>query len=155
MHSGPEPHRAQGQPNPQHRYRRGYIPLSFLVVPPILYWLYTTVQGDEPLSPFTYTDHTVSSTRKLTSKHVEIAVPLDAPSRALFSHPDLAAAGPSRPRVPPDAQESRGSAITVHHLMVKNPDLMIERPYTPVNDAEADGEARLVVKRVRGGEVGR
>jgi cytochrome-b5 reductase len=39
--------------------------------------------------------------------------------------------------------------------MVKNPDLMIERPYTPVNDAEADGEARLVVKRVRGGEVGR
>ncbi|WVQ83198.1 hypothetical protein IAT38_005337 [Cryptococcus sp. DSM 104549] len=39
--------------------------------------------------------------------------------------------------------------------MVKSPDIQIERPYTPVNDAVQDGEARMVVKRVRGGEVGR
>jgi hypothetical protein len=39
--------------------------------------------------------------------------------------------------------------------MVKNPDLMIERPYTPINDVRADGEVRIVVKRVKGGEVGR
>jgi cytochrome-b5 reductase len=112
------------------------------------------------LSPYSYTDHTVSTTRKLTSKHIEIAVPLDDASRDLFHHPELVAAGPSRPAASGVAgtgtKESNGSrAITVHHLMVKNPDLMIERPYTPVNDVEADGQARLVVKRVRGGEVGR
>jgi cytochrome-b5 reductase len=39
--------------------------------------------------------------------------------------------------------------------MVRSSALMIERPYTPVNDVDADGEARLVVKRVPGGEVGR
>jgi cytochrome-b5 reductase len=39
--------------------------------------------------------------------------------------------------------------------MVKNPDLMIERAYTPVNDVAADGRLRMVVKRVPGGEVGR
>jgi cytochrome-b5 reductase len=45
--------------------------------------------------------------------------------------------------------------IVVSHVMVKNPDLMIERPYTPVNDVEKDGEVRIVVKKVKGGEVGR
>ncbi|KAL7421741.1 hypothetical protein Q5752_003512 [Cryptotrichosporon argae] len=39
--------------------------------------------------------------------------------------------------------------------MVKSPDIQIERPYTPVNDAAADGEVCMVVKRVKGGEVGR
>jgi cytochrome-b5 reductase len=39
--------------------------------------------------------------------------------------------------------------------MVKSPDLMIERPYTPVNDVKAEGDVKLVVKRVRAGEVGR
>lgn len=143
-----------------YRYRRGYIPLSFLALPPILYWAWSSVAGDDPLSPYSYTDHTVSTKRKLTSKHIEIAVPLDAASRDLFHHPELVAAGPSRPTASRAAGtgtgEGNGSrAITVHHLMVKNPDLMIERPYTPVNDVEADGQARLVVKRVRGGEVGR
>jgi cytochrome-b5 reductase len=32
---------------------------------------------------------------------------------------------------------------------------MIERPYTPINDVAADGEMAMVVKRVKGGEVGR
>ena len=145
---------------PSERPRRGYIPLSFLVVPPILYWLYTSTRDDEPLSPYSYTDHTVSCVRKLTASHVQVAVPLDSDSRQLFSHPELVAAGPSQPPSPstaahPERSEAASRAITVHHVMVKNPDLMIERPYTPVNDVEADGEARLVVKRVRGGEVGR
>jgi cytochrome-b5 reductase len=52
-----------------------------------------------------------------------------------------------------EARDVQG--VTVYHVMVKSPDLMIERPYTPVNDVRTDGEVRLVVKRVRGGEVGR
>ena len=40
-------------------------------------------------------------------------------------------------------------------MMIKSPDIQIERPYTPVNDVLADGEIRVVVKRVKGGEVGR
>lgn len=50
---------------------------------------------------------------------------------------------------------AKGKEVTVYHVMVKSPDLMIERPYTPVHDVGADGEVKLVVKRVRGGEVGR
>jgi hypothetical protein len=45
--------------------------------------------------------------------------------------------------------------VDVWHVYVKSPDLQIERPYTPINDVEKDGFARLLVKRVKGGEVGR
>jgi cytochrome-b5 reductase len=45
--------------------------------------------------------------------------------------------------------------VTIHHVMIKSPDLQIERPYTPINDVVADGELKLVVKAVKGGEVGR
>lgn len=68
-------------------------------------------------------------------------------SSAAFSKTGISASDPQT------ATESQ--TIMVHHVMVKSPDLMIERPYTPVNDVDADGEVRLVVKRVRGGEVGR
>lgn len=40
-------------------------------------------------------------------------------------------------------------------MMVKNPDIQIERPYTPINDVGKDGEVQMVIKRVKGGEVGR
>jgi cytochrome-b5 reductase len=43
----------------------------------------------------------------------------------------------------------------IEHIMIKNPDLQIERPYTPVNDVSKDGEVDVIVKRVRGGEVGK
>lgn len=45
--------------------------------------------------------------------------------------------------------------MTIYHVCIKSPDLQIERPYTPINDPERDGYMDLVVKRVRGGEVGR
>lgn len=45
--------------------------------------------------------------------------------------------------------------VTIQHVMIKSPDLQIERPYTPVNDVRKDGEVKVVVKRVKGGEVGR
>lgn len=44
---------------------------------------------------------------------------------------------------------------TIHHICVKSPDLQIERPYTPINDVQKDGVMKIVVKRVKGGEVGR
>lgn len=40
-------------------------------------------------------------------------------------------------------------------MMVGAPDIQIERPYTPINDPVADGDVKMVVKRVKGGEVGR
>lgn len=43
----------------------------------------------------------------------------------------------------------------VQHMMIGAPDIQIERPYTPVNDPGADADVKMVVKRVRGGEVGR
>lgn len=45
--------------------------------------------------------------------------------------------------------------VVIHHVCVKSPDLQIERPYTPINDPAKDGYMDIVVKRVKGGEVGR
>lgn len=141
---------AQSGPQVQRRY----IPLSFLILPPILWYLYDTTRDAPPLSPYEYTDHNLISNERISPRHVCASVKLDEASRSLFgSSPDsLLAQGPSRRSEDGGAE---AGLITVHHLMVKNPDLMIERPYTPVNDAEKDGEAKLVVKRVKGGEVGR
>jgi len=47
------------------------------------------------------------------------------------------------------------NTIVIQHVMVKNPDLQIERPYTPINDVEHNGQIDLIVKKVKGGEVGR
>jgi len=54
-----------------------------------------------------------------------------------------------------NAKERSSEVVTIQHVCVKSPDLQIERPYTPVNDPAADGYMEFVVKRVRGGEVGR
>ncbi len=45
--------------------------------------------------------------------------------------------------------------MAIQHVMIKSPDLQIERPYTPINDIVKDGDIRIVVKRVKAGEVGR
>lgn len=52
----------------------------------------------------------------------------------------------------------KGGEVVIQHVMVKSPDIQIERPYTLINDpnaANGEREMRMVVKRVRGGEVGR
>lgn len=81
----------------------------------------------------------------MTPRHALLTMPVDTAERAQFGSEAVTASGAQAP----------DNVVVVQHVMVRNPTLMIERPYTPINDVEADGEMRMVVKRVRGGEVGR
>ncbi|KAI9639668.1 uncharacterized protein MKK02DRAFT_39990 [Dioszegia hungarica] len=127
-----------------------FIPLSLFILPPIL-WYLSKDGASSTLNPAVYTDHTVKSARKVSEQHKEVVISLSPGSAETF-------AGGSALITPEKLQaagKGEGKAVTVYHVMVKSPDLMIERPYTPVNDVKAEGEVKLVVKRVRGGEVGR
>lgn len=95
----------------------------------------------KPLDPYTYSDHEVRSSTRLTPQHAQLAIPLLPTDAAKWRRPE--------------PQSDKDEVISIRHVMVKNPDLQIERPYTPVNDVGKDGDIKLVVKRVKGGEVGR
>ncbi|RSH83740.1 hypothetical protein EHS25_005355 [Saitozyma podzolica] len=134
-------------PSPAPARRRGfYLPLSLLLVVPAIYYFYPS-SPSRRLSPYTYSDHPVSSTTPLGPSHKELAVPIPRESIGLF--------GTDAVRLDGTPVKKDDEELVVQHVMVKNPDLQIERPYTPTNDVETDGEMRLVVKRVKGGEVGR
>jgi hypothetical protein len=124
------PHKKPTPPKRDRRYYLLALPLAFL---PFSFF----GSSKRPLDPYTYSDHPVASTSKLTPQHARIRIPLSPSDAALF------------------AGASGDGVVTVEHVMIKNPDLQIERPYTPVNDIAKDGELDLVVKRVQGGEVGR
>lgn len=116
--------------------------LSLALLPPLLLWFSGTKQG---LSPQIYSDHKVGSTSKVTPQHALVAIPVPPESLDLFSKDAVRKSG----------EQASDGEVVVKHIMVKSPDIQIERPYTPINDVSKDGEVRLVVKRVRGGEVGR
>jgi hypothetical protein len=134
-------------PPPAPARRRGfYLPLSLLLITPAIYYFYPT-SPSRRLSPYTYSDHPVSSTTPLGPSHKELVVPIPPESIGSF--------GTDAVRLDGAHVRKDHGEVVVQHVMIKNPDLQIERPYTPTNDVEEDGEMRLVVKRVKGGEVGR
>ncbi|KAK6910229.1 hypothetical protein I203_104261 [Kwoniella mangroviensis CBS 8507] len=100
------------------------------------------------LTPHTYSEQPISSTQTLSPQHKLITVPISQPStsREFFERPY---------RTDGSIANTEGGEVVVQHMMIKSPDIQIERPYTPINDCLDDGEIRMVVKRVRGGEVGR
>lgn len=89
------------------------------------------------LSPQTYTRHRITKFCVLSPTHVYIELSLTPASAALFRSRDA------------------DGRVLIQHICVKSPDIVIERPYTPLNDVAKDGKIKLVVKRVKGGEVGR
>jgi cytochrome-b5 reductase len=135
--------------------------LAVLALLPLLYFL----KPSQPLNPQVYSDHPVSSVAPVGPAHVELVVPVSdaergqfGPGAVVFSPYGVPPRPPSSPTPFPTASDSGAplpGTVVVQHIMVKNPDLMIERAYTPVNDVAADGRLRMVVKRVPGGEVGR
>ncbi|WWC61754.1 uncharacterized protein I303_104339 [Kwoniella dejecticola CBS 10117] len=100
------------------------------------------------LAPHMYSDQPVSSTKSISTQHklVSIPIPSSSTSKEYFTKPY---------RTVGSLADVEGGEIVIQHMMIKSPDIQIERPYTPINDPLADGEVRLVVKRVQGGEVGR
>ena len=112
---------------------------------PVLSFFFGSIFGvgsdDTPdLTPFKYTKHRVLSVKRISPQHVLVDIQVSEKSRAAFGN-----------------SESAGQVgnLDIWHVYVKSPDLQIERPYTPINDVEKDGFIRLLVKRVKGGEVGR
>lgn len=98
----------------------------------------------KPIDPYVYSDHKVGSSTRLTPQHALLAIPLSTSDAATFKSPRS-----------DNGDGTEDGSVVIQHLMVKNPDIQIERPYTPINDVGKDGEVRMVVKRVKGGEVGR
>lgn len=142
-------------PGTPHSRRRLVAALS--VLPILIYWF--TPRRD-PLNPEVYSDH-AASIAPVGPAHVLLTVPIEAADRPQFGS-EAWVDGPygTIPKPPPRAPSGKagdvsGETVVVQHVMVKNPQLMIERHYTPINDSEKDGEMRMVVKRVKGGEVGR
>ncbi|KAJ9109269.1 hypothetical protein QFC21_000598 [Naganishia friedmannii] len=132
----------------RHRSQSNNTPYSAIPIISIFFPAFWRSGSDETpdLSPFKYTRHRVSSTKRISPQHVLIDIPISSRSREAFRNGTSTDVEPA----------ANGTAVVdVWHVYVKSPDLQIERPYTPINDVEKDGYARLLVKRVQGGEVGR
>lgn len=135
-----------GGPSRPSNQRAFSLPLALLLVLPAAYYFYPTERANRRLSPQTYSEQQVVATASLSPTHKLVRVAVVPSDRALF--------GSSAVRQDGTPATADGEVV-VQHVMIKSPDLQIERPYTPINDAEADGSMDMIVKRVRGGEVGR
>jgi hypothetical protein len=118
---------------------------------PILSFFFSSLFGagsdnTPDLTPFTYTTHRVLSVKRISPQHVLIDIQISERSKEEFGNHDGANGK--------ESSTGRGM-LDIWHVYVKSPDLQIERPYTPINDVQKDGYIRLLVKRVKGGEVGR
>ena len=103
---------------------------------PGLYYLFSP--PTLPLSPTSYSRQKIEGTETISPQHKLVSIPVSPAAQDLFDR----------------LQDKDQGELTVFHMMVGSPDIQIERPYTPVNDPN-DGKLDMVVKRVRGGEVGR
>ncbi|KAJ9108332.1 hypothetical protein QFC20_003493 [Naganishia adeliensis] len=132
-----------GRRNHKERISHGAIPvLSFFFSS-----LFGAGSDDTPdLTPSKYTTHRVLSVKRISPQHVLIDIQISERSKDEFGN-----------RGGADGKDSstKGGILDIWHVYVKSPDLQIERPYTPINDVQKDGYIRLLVKRVKGGEVGR
>jgi cytochrome-b5 reductase len=107
-----------------------------------LYWL---LGGSKPpLSPQYYSTQTISDSKAIAPGHKIVSISIPSSASQLFTSPYRR-----------DGSQAEDGEIVVQHIMVGAPDIQIERPYTFVNDPIVDRDAQMVVKRVKGGEVGR
>jgi cytochrome-b5 reductase len=66
--------------------------------------------------------------------------------------PDLAVLTLS---IPPDSRTAAPSLDPIWSIFIKDDDIQVERPYTPLFGFEENGNIRLWIKRYQRGEVGR
>ncbi|KAK6511574.1 mitochondrial Homoaconitase [Arthrobotrys musiformis] len=113
------------------------IPTAFLLG--YATYAYTTATTQiYPINPYTFTKHTVKST-----------IPL-SPSSALIT------LSPSRPTIPPEGFWKIIYREGVWSVQIKQPQLQIQREYTPlptINSDENGNEITIFVRAVGGGEV--
>ncbi|ODN79751.1 hypothetical protein L202_03664 [Cryptococcus amylolentus CBS 6039] len=107
---------------------------------------YYLFPSSSPLLPYKYSDQPLQSSSPLTPVHKLLIVAVPPSSKEWFEKPY---------RTDGTLADVEGGEIVVQHVMVKSPDIQIERPYTLINDPVQEKSMRMVVKRVPGGEVGR
>ncbi|KAK4683923.1 hypothetical protein P7C73_g6285, partial [Tremellales sp. Uapishka_1] len=113
-----------------------------LVLSPLLYFY----PRKPSLSPQIYSEQPITSSKPLTPQHVLLTLPLPKSSIPLFEENAVSPQG--------EPIDSTAGQVVVQHMMIKSAALQIERPYTFINDP-SEGEIRMIVKRNKGGEVGR
>ncbi|KGB74516.2 hypothetical protein CNBG_0354 [Cryptococcus deuterogattii R265] len=126
--------------------KRFYALLGLSLSLPAGYYFF---QSSPSLSPSVYSDQELKSSKLLTPFHKLVTIKIPSSSHAFFDRPY---------RLDGEMADVEGGEVVIQHIMVKSPDIQIERPYTLINDptvANGEREMRMVVKRVRGGEVGR
>lgn len=136
------------------------------LLPIVGYWFFPR---RKPLNPAAYSEHEIADVQLLSPRHAELSVclfPAEARqfAKGAFPFPFVGYTG-SIYSVSPQMYEALMSqtqdqapddgSVVVQHVMLRNPDIQIERHYTPVNDVGRDGRMDLVVKKVRNGELGR
>ncbi|EJT51480.1 hypothetical protein A1Q2_02715 [Trichosporon asahii var. asahii CBS 8904] len=136
------------------------------LLPIIGYWFFPQRRV---LNPAQYSEHTIDSVQLLSPRHAELSVRLLPQEtrqfgKGAFPFPYVGYTG-SIYSVSPQMYEALvaqtqdetpdDGSVVVQHVMLRNPDIQIERHYTPVNDVARDGRMNLVVKKVRNGELGR
>ena len=123
------------------RTRRWPYPVGIsLALLPGLYWY---LNPKPQLSPQLYSTQKVGTTASLSPSHKLISIPIPQDAQHFFDQPYKF-----------DGTKARDGEIVIQHMMIGAPQIQIERPYTPINDPST-GTIDMVVKRVRGGEVGR
>ena len=109
-------------------------------------WWYASIAAED-LSPFDHHPMPVEEIDQLTPRHKNIRVPLSDKSRHMFGDLSVGMDG--------NSLDVEGGAVAVQHVGIKTRTMEVEKLYTPVNDPAADGYMDIVVKKVRGGEIGR
>lgn len=128
-------------PPPPPRRKSWPFPLGLsIALLPGLYWF---LSSSPPLSPQLYSTQTIASTAPLDPSHKLVSIAIPRSASHLFSSAYKRDGSPAAP-----------GEIVVQHMMLGAPDIQIERPYTPINDP-GEGQVDMVIKRVKGGEVGR
>ena len=112
---------------------------------PIVIYVYNTDRGD--MLPHEHTLRPISRMISLTPRHRYVEVPVSEDTGRQFG---TLALGMDGERLRPE-----DGAIAVQHVTIKSDAIQVERSYTPINDVEEDGVMKLIVKKVKGGEIGR
>ncbi len=107
---------------------------------------------ERALQQHTYQSYKVLETRKVSGDLVLLKIGMEK-SRSLFRPAEEDVTWQQSTEGMKGQEGSK--EIHIQHVYIKSPDLQIERPYTPLNDVCEDGTMSLLVKRIKGGEVGR
>ncbi|KAG8825707.1 hypothetical protein FRC19_010697 [Serendipita sp. 401] len=107
------------------------------------------VKTSTRLNPRTFVRSTLNSATpsppESGSKSSHVVVRMTIPPRLL---PD-----PSTTPVSPESATEPGLPNAIYHIYVKDDDMQVERPYTPINGIGNDGKMTFWIKKYTGGEV--